>query len=328
MTPQKTAIITGGNVGLGYYTAQELAQTGEWQVIVASRNQVRAQAAVDQIRQVVGNTHIFAMKLDLASLASVRQFVAAFANQQVPPLHAIVCNAGFTATKNSTTQDGFDGIFGVNHLGHFLLVNLLLKHLVTPGRIVFVSSGTILDDNRMARLMRVPLPNYTTARALAFPDQAPADQRVERPFQRYSTSKLANAMTAFELARQLQAAGIDTPATPIGVFALDPGLMPDTAFLRVMPAPLRVMVRGLFMQWRHTNPEIRSVKDSGQHLARLVTDPELTGKTALFFDGLKERRASPDSYDRAKQDDLWQTSIELVGLQPHEMLLPVATVAV
>ncbi len=327
MTPQKTVIITGGNIGLGYQAALELAQTGHWHVIIASRNQARANEAVDRIRTASNNPHVLAMKLDLASLDSVRGFAADFRAITVPPLHAIVCNAGFTSTKNSITTDGFDSIFGVNHLGHFLLVHLLLKHLTTPARIVFVSSGTILADNRMSRLMQVPMPNYTTARSLAFPDQAPPDEFVKKPFQRYATSKLANAMTAFELARQLQATGQDTPQTPIGVFAIDPGLMPDTGFLREVPGPIRVMLRSFLMGWRRINPEIRSVKTSGKHLARLVTDPELTEKSALFFDGLKERLASPESYDRAKQQDLWQTSLELVGLQPHETILPLVAIS-
>jgi len=94
---------------------------------------------------------------------------------------------------------------------------------VEPGRVIFVSSGTHLPEHKLARRMGVPVPKYTTARNLVYPDNAPAADRIDAPTQRYSTSKLCNMLAAYEFARQFEAAGMN-----IAVFGIDPGLIPGT----------------------------------------------------------------------------------------------------
>lgn len=327
--PNKTVIITGGNSGLGYQNAKVLAQSGGWHIIIASRSPQRTQDAVTTLINETGYPHIQPMTLDLASQTSIRQFASAFKRENVPPLHAIVCNAGMTSTSFSLnkTADGIETIFGVNHLGHFLLVNLLLDVLIAPARIIFVSSGTHIPEHRLARMTGVPKPRYMTARYLALPEQAPADQRVTHPTQRYSTSKLCNVLCAYELSRQLVSAGLSTPESPIDVFALDPGLMPGTGFLRELPAILRGIFSGTFNLLQPLIPGVRLPEQSGRDLARLVTDPALIGKTSLYFDGQKETQSSKDSYDLAKARDLWETSIELTHLQADESPLLHASLA-
>ncbi|MEO1646334.1 MAG: SDR family NAD(P)-dependent oxidoreductase, partial [Chloroflexota bacterium] len=267
----------------------------------------RIQVAADTLSQETGQT-VHAMQLDLGSFESIRIFVDNFVAGDFPPLHALVCNAGLTGTSLQYTQEDIEQIFGVNHLGHFLLVNLLRAHLQEPARIIFVSSGTHLPEHRLARLTGVPKPKYTNALALAYPEKASDADAVTNPFRIYSTSKLCNVLCAYELARQL-----DNPA--IGVFAIDPGLMPDTQLARELPAWAQSIFRGFFMSLRHVVNGIRSVETSGEHVARLVTDEALAGRTALYFDGLEETRSSADSYDEAKGQDLWETSAQLVGLQ-------------
>lgn len=305
---KKTVIITGGNSGLGYETAQTLAASGDWSVIIAGRSPERITTAADQLRAATGQV-VTPMQVDLSAFASVRQFAADFAASDHPPLHAIIGNAGLTSMSTSYTTDGIEQIFGVNHLGHFLLVNLLLPHLHEPGRIVFVSSGTHDPDHRLARLTGVPAPKYTRAYALAYPEQARPDESLANAIQHYSTSKLCNVLCTYELSRRLT-------GREIGVFAIDPGLMPDTMLTRELPPPLRALFRGVFMSLRHLVAGIRSVKESGTHVARLVTDPALTGRTALYFDGLRETRSSADSYDLDKARDLWETSEALTHLEP------------
>src|SRR5208283_4336202 len=113
----------------------------DWHVIIACRNSEKGNEAVSKLVTETGNRNIGSMELDLASLLSIRSFAAAFSNSDSPPLHAVVCNAGLQIIKGTTyTHDGFEMTFGVNHLGHFLLVNLLLKSMCEAGRIVFVSS--------------------------------------------------------------------------------------------------------------------------------------------------------------------------------------------
>jgi len=124
----KTIIITGANTGLGYECAKNIAQDCKTNhIILACRNTQRATEAVESLINETGNPNISSIELDLSSLESVRQFVNEFIKLNFPPLYAIVCNAGVQIVNGiQYTQDGFEMTFGVNHLGHFLLVNLLL----------------------------------------------------------------------------------------------------------------------------------------------------------------------------------------------------------
>ncbi|MEM7536344.1 MAG: SDR family NAD(P)-dependent oxidoreductase [Chloroflexota bacterium] len=324
MNPTKTVIITGGNSGLGYECAKVLAtQHPEWHIIIASRSQARIDEAVAQLKTETAGSAISAMVLDLGSFASIRSFAeqvsAQLAENQLPPLQAIICNAGLSPRQNRQTSDGIDLIFGVNHLGHYLLVHLLSNQLNQPGRIVFVSSGTHVPEHKLARRLGIPVPKYTTAQNLAYPDNAADADRINAPPQRYSTSKLCNMLCAYEFSRQYQAADMD-----VAVFGIDPGLMPGTGLAREAPAWLLkyifVPIVSLCSYWV---AGIRLPYQSGQDLARLITDDELTGKTALYFDGHEEIRSSDDSYDLDKAIDLWNTSSELSGLREDETVLPI-----
>jgi NAD(P)-dependent dehydrogenase (short-subunit alcohol dehydrogenase family) len=158
--PSRTVILTGGNSGLGYACARALAKSDTHvSLILASRSQQAAQV-VDTLKRETDNLSIKYLPLDLASLASIRAFVRDFAEREFPPLHAVICNAAIQIVSGTTyTLDGFETTFGVNCLGHFLLVNLLLRYLVAPAQIVFVSSGTHYPvdtalDHLMGRLLR------------------------------------------------------------------------------------------------------------------------------------------------------------------------------
>lgn len=140
----KTIIITGGNSGLGYECAKHIATSQQgWCIVIAGRSKQKIIEAAKRLEDITPNSQVTALPLDLASLRSVRKFVEEFAAQDLPPLRALVCNAGIQVISDTTfTEDGFETTFGVNHLGHFLLVNLLIKNLVAPARIVVVSSDT------------------------------------------------------------------------------------------------------------------------------------------------------------------------------------------
>ncbi|MEL6272352.1 MAG: SDR family NAD(P)-dependent oxidoreductase, partial [Chloroflexota bacterium] len=246
----------------------------------------------------------------------VRTFAGEFVARELAPLQAIICNAGITLTEMQSTADGVDKTFQVNHLGHFLLVNLLLEHLQQPGRVVMVSSGTHIPSHKLARATGVTVPKYVNASALAHPEQASPQAKITNPAQAYSTSKLCNLLFAYELSRRLHEQNVD-----INTYALDPGLMPDTSFAREFPAPVRSMFQSVFIGLEPLIAGVRRGGESGKHLARLVTDPVLDDVTAAYFDGLEQVRSSADSYDEAKARDLWATSAELAQLQPHESIL-------
>ena len=324
-----TVIITGGNRGLGYEAAKNIAASGEgWHVVIAARDEAGATGAAAQIVKETGNTNVEAMSLDLASLSSIRGFDAKFAaRDDLPPLSAVVCNAGLQVVGGTTyTEDGFETTFGVNHLGHYLLVNLLLKKLSAPARVVYVASGTHDPKKRTG----MPVPRYRDAAVLASPDEHPDPAEegegtgvVGR--RRYTTSKLCNIYATYELDRRLKAEGLSTDAVPITVNAFDPGLMPSTDLSRDYSPRLRFVAQRILPKllpvFGLLGVNVNSVATSGKALSRLVVDPELTGVSGRYFEGRKEIRSSEASYDLGNAAELWETSAMLVGLRPEESVL-------
>ena len=136
----KTVIITGSNTGIGKETALDLAKRGA-RVILACRDTQKANQAANEIRKKSGNGNVLVEQLDLASLESVRNFSAKI-NRQEERIDILINNAGIMACPKWKTKDGFEMQFGVNHIGHFLLTNLLLDKIKSsgPSRIVNVSS--------------------------------------------------------------------------------------------------------------------------------------------------------------------------------------------
>jgi NAD(P)-dependent dehydrogenase (short-subunit alcohol dehydrogenase family) len=136
----KTVLITGGNAGLGLETAVALAAMGA-SVVITSRSAEKGEAARKEIIERTGSAHVEVMALDLASFASIRAFAEAFLASH-PRLDVLVNNAGLILSERTTTEEGFETTFGVNHLGHFLLTDLLLDRIKAsaPARIVNVAS--------------------------------------------------------------------------------------------------------------------------------------------------------------------------------------------
>lgn len=315
----QTVIITGGNTGLGYECTKALASTHrDWTIVIASRN-AGAPAAAQQIAQETGNQRVISMPLDFASLASVRSFVARFVEANLPPLRGLVCNAGIQIVSGTTyTQDGFETTFGVNHLGHFLLVNLLLPHVQAPGRIAVVASGTHNPNEPLARLIGGYAPRLRDAEAMAYPerfvDSAEQGESAEQTGRhRYGTSKLCNVLFAYELARRLRVANVD-----ISVNAFDPGLMPGTGLAREAAPMLQFLWRRVLPVLNERVPGIHSYRVSGANLARLIDSPQWQGQSGLYIDGQSAIPSSKESYDQAKARRLWEQSAELVRLNADE----------
>lgn len=323
----KTVIITGGSTGLGFHAARHLAVNyPQWHIIIANRNTTAGQEAMQAIRQQAPSASIEALPLDLGSLASVRAFAAVIISRKLPPIQALVCNAGLQVVSDSRTADGFETTFGVNHLGHFLLTQLLLPHLVVPARIINVSSGTHFSSSDVGQAEKggMPDPAYSTAQAAAFPPAVNGGDMRTIGRQRYATSKLANMWHTYELIRRLEQ---DTRLPrPITVNAFDPGLMPGTGLARDYAPPVRWV-------WENVLPRIpaltrlmfgavpNSVPVSGANLARLAVDPAWEGITGKYVQGAQAIPSSSASYDEPIARELWESSKELVKLTPAEMAL-------
>ena len=295
--PSKTAIVTGANSGLGLACVGALLQRDPaWHVVLAVRDPDRGHAAVQRLGQ---PTRCTTIALDLASLGSVRSFTAEHRERALPPTQALICNAGVQViSETRLTSDGFELTFGVNHLGHFALVQGLLEQLAAPARVVVVSS----DTHDSGKHTGMPAPRYDSADALAHP----AAGRVPAGRERYTTSKLCNVLFAYELDRRL---GHGQHGVTVNAF--NPGLMPGSGLARDY-GPVERFAWRFLMPATRILPGVRSTRQSGRHLAALVSDPGYVNVTGSYFDGLKAVSSSADSYDRAKALDLWQTSERLI----------------
>jgi NAD(P)-dependent dehydrogenase (short-subunit alcohol dehydrogenase family) len=294
----RTAIITGASSGLGLECARGLLRSDpSWHVVLPVRD---ARRGAEAVKQLGAPQRCTVMQMDLASLASVRAFVEKVRAATLPPMHAIVCNAGVQVVSGAEwTEDGVEMTFGVNHLGHFALVQGLLGALAHPARITVVSSGT----HDPSKHTGMPDPRYTSADDLAHPR---ADQPAEDGRSRYTTSKLCNVLFTYELDRRLGHGD-----QGVAVNAFDPGLMPGSGLARDYPPLQRLAWRYLLPALR-VLPGVRSTRTSGRYLAALVTETRFDGVSGEYVDGLRPIRSSADSYDREKALDLWKTSERLV----------------
>ncbi|XP_073685788.1 retinol dehydrogenase 12-like isoform X1 [Garra rufa] len=199
----KTVIVTGANTGIGKATALDLAKRGA-RVILACRDESRAQAAVTDIQRESGNKEVLYMHLDLASLKSVRSFAENFLKKE-SRLDILINNAGLVV--GGRTEDGFGRIFGVNHLGHFLLTILLLERLkqCSPSRVVTVSSNAHWWG-------KIDFDCINTHKDLGLGNSAVALMRL------YGHSKLCNVLFTHELAKRLK-------GTNVTCYSLHPGVV-------------------------------------------------------------------------------------------------------
>jgi light-dependent protochlorophyllide reductase len=294
----QTAIITGANSGLGLHCARALvAADASWHLVLAVRDPARGAAAVERLG---AGKRCTVMQLDLASLRSVRGFIDDVHGGGLPPIRAVVCNAGVQVVSGGhTTADGYEMTFGVNHLGHFALVCGLLDALTARARIVVVSSGT----HDPAKFTGMPHPRYTSAADLAHPT---GELTAEEGRRRYTTSKLCNVLFTYELDRRL-----DHGVKGVTVNAFDPGMMPGSGLANDY-SPLQRFA------WRYVLPALRflpgvnSTRTSGRHLAALAADPRFNGVTGMYFEGNKPALSSADSYNIDTARELWDTSERLL----------------
>lgn len=306
----RTVVITGSNVGIGFATAKFLAAIPDWHVIMACRNELKASTAIRAIRQTHPGSHLSFVPLDLFSLASVSRFPAELAALKAPPLAALVLNAGGINMKASVaefTENRFERTFQLNFLGHFLLVNLLIEHMTTPARIVYVSSD--LHDPAATKMGKLMYPRYGPVMDLAIATGSAAQLK---PMARYATAKLYAMMTAYELDRRLRKAG-----KSITVNSWSPGVVPTTQAGRGMnPIMKKVITSRWFVNFMGSH--LSTEEEAAQALGSLVSDPKYSGVTGRYFDGFKEIPSSVESRDETKARAVWEQSAELVGLALEE----------
>eukprot|EP00276_Gloeochaete_wittrockiana_P006118 CAMPEP_0184653624 /NCGR_PEP_ID=MMETSP0308-20130426/11357_1 /TAXON_ID=38269 /ORGANISM="Gloeochaete witrockiana, Strain SAG 46.84" /LENGTH=304 /DNA_ID=CAMNT_0027089205 /DNA_START=132 /DNA_END=1046 /DNA_ORIENTATION=- len=276
----KVAIVTGATSGIGKETARVLAHQGA-HVILGCRDVKNAELVAQELIKVTKNSKVEVIPLDLASLASVRSFAEQFKSTKLP-LHILIDNAGVMATPRSLTRDGFELQFGVNHLGHFLLTNLLLEQLreSAPARVVVVSSN-LHEKGHI---------NFE-------------DIMSEKSYDRwgaYGQSKLANILFARELNRRMAGTGVT-------VNAVHPGFIPTDLTRNINPfAP--------YLFKYIVSPFLKSIPQGAATTVNVEVNPALANVGGKYFTNCQEETPAAEALNDQVAQRLWDLSEKLVGL--------------
>lgn len=266
----RTFLVTGANTGIGKETARNLAGRGA-RVVIAGRSEEKTRAAMKEIADDTGNTDLDYVPLDLGDLASVRAAAATFLAAG-EPLHVLINNAGL-AGKRGVTTSGFELAFGTNHVGTFLLTELLRDHIVASGtgRIVNVAS---------TGHYRAPGIDWDAVRQYSATRTA---------FGEYCVSKLANVLHARELGRRLEGTGVTT-------YSLHPGAIASDVWREVPPGLRQVMK--LFM---------KNTEQGARTTLYCATSPDVAGTTGRYYDNQREKQPSKVVTDELAAE-LWERS--------------------
>jgi NAD(P)-dependent dehydrogenase (short-subunit alcohol dehydrogenase family) len=288
----RTAVVTGGNAGIGFELARVLAARGA-HVVLACRDIGRAAEAAGRIRGGNPGASVSVVHLDLASLPSVRT-AAAEVRASYPHLDVLVNNAGVMEVPYERTEDGYELTFATNHLGHFALTGLLLPAL------------TATDGSRV-----VTMSSQGHAEGVMNFDDLQGEHGYD-PAGAYFQSKLANLLFTYELDRRLRAAGVPTSA-----LAAHPGVVYTNLFhTRSKPDQLIISPRLRALNFWFA----QSVGKGALPALRAATDPaavggEFYGPWRRFDTGYPARvKSSPRSYSAADQARLWEVSEQLTGV--------------
>ncbi|OXU25177.1 hypothetical protein TSAR_000573 [Trichomalopsis sarcophagae] len=274
----KVVIVTGANTGIGKEVAHDLAKR-EARVIMACRDMFKCETARKQIVIDTKNKYVYCRKCDLASQESIRDFVKLFQKEH-QKLHILINNAGVMRCPKSQTKEGIEMQLGVNHMGHFLLTNLLLDTLKAsaPARIINVSS-------------------LAHARGKINTYDLNSNEHYD-PAAAYAQSKLANVMFTKELAKRLKGTGVTANA-------VHPGIV-DTELTRHM-GYYTSGFSAIFLKpliW----PFIRTPKQGAQTILYAALSPELEKETGQYFSDCKREDVNPIAEKEDLVEWLWKTS--------------------
>lgn len=274
----RTIIVTGANCGIGYETAREMARRGG-RVIMACRDMDKCEKAKTEIRARIPNRQVECRKLDLSSIASIKEFAEGVLESE-KHIDVLINNAAVMKCPKNLTADGFEMQLGVNHLGHFLLTNLLLDRLKAsaPSRIVNLTSVSHKDG------------------VINFDDLNSAKKY--DPKVAYNQSKLANLLFNTELAKRLQGTGVTANAVYPGISVTQ--LERHTGygqskFSRGMTAPI-------------VSPFKKTAQMGAQTSIYVAVEPSLEEVTGKYFSKCKEAKPSPKGLDEAVARRLWLIS--------------------
>ena len=284
----KTIILTGASSGLGFETVKKIAKNFKnYRIIMACRNLEKANAKKEEIEKETQNKNLIVMEIDLASLQSVKNFVTNYKNSSYGKIYSLICNAAVGFSSPERTKDGFDAVFESNHLGHFLLVNLLLPLMEENGRILVVSSGMHNPRKEM-----YPNFEWIGVEKIAKPDDDLSKSNV-----RYSYSKLCNLYFTYEFKKRMK-------DKKILINAFTPGFIPETGLSggRKIPPQMIKMVA-------ENHPErMGDLEKSSQALCDIIVMEKLSNNGDYFDRSTKTIKTSELSYNEDNSKELWDIS--------------------
>lgn len=296
-----TYVVTGANSGIGLVTAEQLAKQGAT-VVVACRRPDAAEEAIADIRSRVPGAKLEFIQLDLGSLDSVRAFAASFLERH-EQLHGLVNNAGVMNTPQGTTKDGFETQLGINHLGHFLLTDLLLDRLKesAPSRVVILSS--CFHDQANGRDGDIHF------------DDLQLTSGAYDGWTAYAQSKLANLLHAKGLAKRLEGTGVTAVSVHPGWVRTN--LIKNTAPVWVQDYLMRPIsgLIGMIEPWEGAQTTLHCLlaDDVPQNPGAYYSQKGVYRSKEAKKGGWPLRSPNPNAHDDAKAEKLWTVSRELTG---------------
>lgn len=297
----KTFIVTGANSGIGWVSAQQLAKQGA-QVILACRRVSDAEARIAEARAELPSAKLEARELDLGSLASVRRFAEGFLADH-DRLDGLLNNAGVMNSPQGKTVDGFETQLGINHVGHFLLTDLLLERLKAsaPARVVNVSS--CFHDVAMGRKGDIHL------------DDLHYESRKYDGWEAYAQAKLANLLHAKGLAKRLEGTGVTAVSVHPGWVRtnLARNSMPLWVQNYVMRPVFRLM--GMIEPWEGAQTSLFALLDPsvGQHAGAFYSQTGTYRDKSCNAGGWPMNSPNPKAHDDALAEKLWQATEAMIA---------------
>lgn len=318
---QNTVIITGASSGVGLYTAKALCQRN-WHVVMACRDLKKAETAAQSLGLNPENYTV--MHIDLGSLESVRQFVAEF-RRTGRSLEALVCNAATYLPRLKEpmrSPEGYELSVATNHLGHFLLCNLMMEDLqqsLAPQKRLIILGTVTANTKELGGKIPIPAPaNLGDLAGFSAGFKAPIamiDGKSFKPGKAYKDSKLCNMMTVRELDRRF---GTGTEATGIIFSSLYPGCVADSPLFRNTP-PLFQKIFPWFQ--KNITKGYVTQELAGDRTAQVVADPGFDQSGVHWSWGNRQQEGRQafvqelaQGSDDAKAARMWDISMKLVGL--------------